>query len=132
VKETQEIQHLRPPAGLTKAEKSAWRTLIGSRNAGKGPVSPDGLADYVRSRLRLRILQRLLNDAVRQSGGWPAQTRILELTKAIDTATSLSLRLRRNLGLAGTESGAAALNSRSNPMAKGDAERSRRWRRRNR
>jgi hypothetical protein len=71
--ETQETQHLRPPAGLTKSERAAFRALVGSQKARKGPIS-DAATDYVKSRARLRILQKLLATATRENdGSWPSR-----------------------------------------------------------
>jgi len=73
MRKKQETQHLRPPAGLSRAEKTAFRAAIASGKAGKGPISPDVVIDYVRSRSRLRILQKLLAAAVAKTtaGGPP-------------------------------------------------------------
>jgi hypothetical protein len=89
---------------LTKSERSAFRALVGAQKAAARPISPDGAADYVRLRSRLKVLQRLLNDAVRaDDGSWPSQTRVLQLVRAIDAATALAARLRKTLRLQGTE-----------------------------
>jgi phage terminase small subunit len=91
------------PRWMTKAEKAIFERVITARNEASNPVLPaefDLLCDYISSRGRIEALRRFLKSQLVGARDFPpSQRHAAGLIRQIDTSTSLSRRLARELGL---------------------------------
>jgi hypothetical protein len=91
-----EYQQIRPPSGLTKAEKNEFLRILELRQSIGRPLLPsevDLAVDYAVTRLRLRDLRRM---ARRERAG----PRFLSTDRAVGAAIEQSRRLSHDLGIA--------------------------------
>jgi hypothetical protein len=102
VSEPNKIKDISPPRWMSRAEKKAFIAVIEARKAASNPVLSaeiDLVVDYVESRGRLTTLRKLLRKELTESTYGPSEKDVMALTRQIDTTTSLSRRLARELGL---------------------------------
>jgi hypothetical protein len=92
-----------PPRWMTRVEKRDFNRVIEARNAVGNPLlstERDLLLDYVGSRSRLTALRMMLKDALKDAKDYPpSQKHAAALIRQLDTSTSLSRRLARELKL---------------------------------
>jgi len=92
-----------PPAWMAKAEKAAFDRIVIARKAAGNPLLSaefDLLCDYISSRTRINALRRFLKREIAGAGDYaPSHRHVAALIRQVDTSTSLSRRLARELKL---------------------------------
>jgi hypothetical protein len=96
-------QAISPPRWMTRVEKREFAGVIEARNSVGNPVlttETDLIVDYVSSRSRIAALRMMLKDAMKDAKDYPpSQRHASALIRQIDTTTSMSRRLARDLHL---------------------------------
>ncbi|WP_442577968.1 hypothetical protein ACSBOB_20710 [Mesorhizobium sp. ASY16-5R] len=95
-----------PPGYLSRAEKNAFRRLSAALNTEGKPISAgqiEVLADFVKLRSRIATLEKMLRAEVAKKSEFDSiKSRIVAVSRQIDSSTRLSMALGEKLGLAGT------------------------------
>ncbi len=94
---------IQPPRWMSRPEKADFHRVIEARKAVGNPVLPterDVLVDYVSVRSRIEALRRLLKKQLANVGpNIDFQRHVAGLARQIDSSTSLSRKLQRDLRL---------------------------------
>jgi hypothetical protein len=106
--EPKDIQAVRPPTWMTRAQRNAYFGILRAKDNQKNSISARDIAlaeTLVCAEWRLRELRRMLTQELRERRAGSqlesVKRNIISLSKAIDGTAERALRLRRGLGLLG-------------------------------